>query len=155
MNANFRVQNSEIRSQKSEVRSQADLRPQTSDLYARTSDLRPLTSARRLRRRAGVVLLIVVSLLALFVLLGITYTLSVNQYLTASKLDVQDQQKGDPAEVEADQVFGMILYDTQARTVLQYQSLLRDLYGYDVNVVSNLTTNPNGIPQYRETLQGM
>src|SRR5437868_5038967 len=111
MNAEFRSRKSEVRSQRSEVRSQtapiSDLRPLTS--LSPTSDLRPLTSPRRLRRRQGVVLLIVVSLLALFVLLGVTYTLSVNQYLTASKLDLKVGQFGDSPETEADLVFGQLL----------------------------------------------
>src|SRR5262245_23108563 len=83
------------------------------------------------RPHRGVVLLIVVSLLALFLLLGATYSLTVSQYMYASKLEKERGRLGDPADIEADLVLGQILYDTQARTVLQYQSLLRDLYGYD------------------------
>lgn len=80
----------------------------------------------------GVVLLIVVSLLALFILLGVTFTLSVSQYYHASRLEQKDQQYGDLPETEMDLVLGQILYDSAARTVLQYHSLLRDLYGNDL-----------------------
>ena len=51
-----------------------------------------------------------------------------------------------------DQVLGQILFDTQSRTVLQYHSLLRDLYGYDTGVLFNPTAT---VPQARETLQGV
>src|SRR3954466_3999184 len=90
-------------------------------------------------RRRGIVLLMVVSLLALFVLLGATFTLVALQALNASKLELKQQQTGDPPDTEMDLVLGQILFDTQARTVLQYHSLLRDLYGYDTSVLLNPT----------------
>src|SRR5438046_9803477 len=88
-------------------------------------------SSRRPRR--GIVLLLVVSLLALFVLLGATFTLVALQALNASKLEIKQQQVGDPPDTEMDLVIGQILFDTQARTALQYHSLLRDLYGSDAS----------------------
>jgi hypothetical protein len=87
--------------------------------------------SRHRDQRRGVVLLIVVSLLALFILLGITYSLAVSHYVTASKIELQQGRLLDQPETEADLVFGQILYDTAARTVLQYHSLLMDLYGSD------------------------
>src|SRR5262245_51454740 len=92
------------------------------------------------RRRRGIVLILVVSLLALFVLLGATFTLVALQALNASKLELKQNQFGDAPDTEIDLVLGQILYDTQARTVLQYHSLLMDLYGYDQNTLSNGVT---------------
>src|SRR5262249_47585698 len=89
--------------------------------------------SRRSHRR-GIVLLMVVSLLALFVLLGATFTLVALHAVNASKLELRQEQYGDQRDSEMDLVLGQILYDTAARTVLQYHSLLRDLYGYDANL---------------------
>jgi hypothetical protein len=111
---------------------------------------------RRQHSRQGVVLLVVVSLLALFILLGVTYSLAVSQYVSASKLEKEIQRLGDTPDVETDRVLGVILYDTQARTVLQYHSLLRDLYGYDVNTISNTSSQVGGnYPQYCEAIGGL
>ena len=76
-------------------------------------------------------LLVVISLLALFILMGITFALVSSQYQYASKLEKEIERIGDQPEVEMDQILGQILYDTATRTSLQYHSLLRDLYGYD------------------------
>ena len=86
---------------------------------------------QKLKQKRGVVLLIVVSLLALFVLLGVSFALVASHSVTASKLDREIQRVGDPPETEADLILGQILYDTVARTSLQNHSLLQDLYGTD------------------------
>src|SRR5688572_23184438 len=95
---------------------------------------RRLLRQRLPRRRRGIVLLVVISLLALFILMGITFALVSSQSHYASKLELKDEQHGDLPEVEMDQILGQILYDTKARTSLQYHSLLRDLYGYDDDI---------------------
>src|SRR5262245_63177273 len=87
--------------------------------------------SRRRAPRSGIVLLIVVSLLALFILLGVTYTIVATQAHQASKNEKEVQRLLDPPETEFDMVLGQILYDTQARTVLQWHSMLMDLYGHD------------------------
>ncbi|HEY2414607.1 MAG TPA: hypothetical protein VGI40_20335 [Pirellulaceae bacterium] len=97
-------------------------------------------------------MLLVISLLALFVLLGVSFSLIALQSLNASKLDLKINQVGDGPDTEMDIVLGQLLYDTQSRTVLQYHSLLRDLYGYDANNI--VFTGANG-PQQRESFQGM
>src|SRR5437660_4419158 len=102
-----------------------------------TLDFGLWTLDRRRQRRSGIVLLLVVSLLALFVLLGATFTVVALHAVNASKLELKTQQTLDDPTSEMDFVLGQILYDTQARTVLQYHSLLRDLYGYDAD---NLVT---------------
>src|SRR5437762_7522534 len=96
------------------------------------------TSARRLsrsfalpRQKRGVVLLIVVSLLSLFILLGVTYMVAARLAYNTSRFTQAKDQRGDAPETEVDLVVGQILYDTAARTVLQYHSLLMDLYGGD------------------------
>src|SRR4051812_7083628 len=100
MNATFKIQNPEFRAAPSGHWLLAPGHWLLAPGSRPTSSFEPGTSSspRQRSRRRGVVLLIVVSLLALFVLLGVTYTLAVNQYLSASKLDILDQQKGDPPE---------------------------------------------------------
>src|SRR4051812_43250800 len=110
-----------------------------------TWNLEPGTSnSRRRPRRRGVILLLVISLLALFVLMGVSFSLIATQSLHGSKLDLKINQNGDDPSSEMDLVLGQLLYDTQARTVLQYHSLLRDLYGYDKDVLSNGTNSGFG-----------
>src|SRR6478672_327400 len=89
-------------------------------------------------RRRGVVLLIVVSLLALFILLGVTYSLSVTQYVNASKIEIAVERTGDRPDTETDIILGQILFDSpylttdnRARNSLHHHSLLADLYGMD------------------------
>src|SRR5262245_20510072 len=117
-----------------------------------SSVLCPLSPRSRRRRRPGVVLLLVVSLLALFILLGTTFTVVALQALHGSKLELKQQQVGDQPETEMDLVLGQLLYDTQARTVLQFHSLLRDLYGYDGDLIIDPTVTAT--PQFRETFKG-
>src|SRR5262245_45663930 len=108
------------------------------------------------KRKRGIVLLMVVSLLALFILMGVTYALIANQYLYATKLEVQVQQKGDPPDTETDRVLDILLADTTTPGSLQNWSLLRHLYGYDANInVANPTSDSN-ITKYfnRETFFG-
>src|SRR5438874_2505256 len=113
----------------------------------------PNPKSRRRSRRPGIVLLLVVSLLALFVLLGATFTVVALHAVNASKLELKTQQTLDDPTSEMDFVLGQILYDTQARTVLQYHSLLRDLYGYDAdNLLQPVNISP--VPQFRESFQG-
>jgi hypothetical protein len=114
---------------------------------------------RHSRSRRGVILLLVVSLLALFVLMGVSFSLVAMNSLSASKLNIKQAQNGDQPDSEFDLVLGQILYDTQARTVLQFHSLLRDLYGYDADqTIFPVTSQPVGtapnVPQFREAFTG-
>src|SRR5687768_11949806 len=88
-----------------------------------------MVTTNKAKRKRGVILLIVVSLLALFVLIGVTYAVLATNYLTATRLDVRREEYGDLPEKEFDLVLGQLLYDTFARSSLRYHSLLADLYG--------------------------
>jgi hypothetical protein len=97
----------------------------------KTAQNEAIRGKQPVKRKRGVVLLIVVSLLALFILLGVTYTVVVLQTGHAARLEKEVQRVGDQPETEMDVILGQILYDTQARTSLQHHSLLMDLYGGD------------------------
>jgi hypothetical protein len=109
----------------------------------------------RLRRRNGVVLLVVLSLLALFVLLGVTYTLGVSQYYNASRNNLAVGRLGDQPDVEMGAVLGSLLFDVYShasptyRTSLQGHSLLGDLYGID-----GIAGIVNGTPTIDASTQG-
>ncbi len=85
----------------------------------------------RARRKRGIVLLVVISLLTLFILLGVTYTLVATQYRDAALHESRREFYGDNPETEMDLVLGQLLYDSMVRTSLQGHSLLGDLYGVD------------------------
>ena len=97
---------------------------------------RPFRSRHRPR---GIVLLLVVSLITLFLLIGITFTVIAINYRTAAGMIAQNDQLGDNYEHELDTVLKMILRDSKsppadnpvARNSLQFHSLLYDLYGVD------------------------
>src|SRR5262245_423983 len=92
---------------------------------------------QKARRKRGIVLILVVSLLALFLLMGVTFALVAYFHLDSAKQDKEVQRVGDPPETEMDLVFQQILgetyirFSTQYRTSLQGHSLLADLYGID------------------------
>src|SRR5262245_7897952 len=89
------------------------------------------------KQQRGIVLIIVVSLLALFILLGVTFALVSSAYLQGSKIDSNVDRTGDLPEAEADLIFQQILSETFVRpspyyrSSLQGQGLLSDLYGTD------------------------
>ncbi len=102
---------------------------------------RPLTKRRKKRR--GLVLLMVVSLLALFLLMGVTFAILAIQYKTAASVQAQVGVYGDPPMQEMETALGAVLYDSNGRGSLQGHSLLRDLYGTDyvLTTVANTTVN--------------
>ncbi|MFN0022093.1 MAG: hypothetical protein ACKVP0_27915 [Pirellulaceae bacterium] len=91
----------------------------------------------RLRReKRGVVLLVVVSLLTLFLMIGVTYVLIAGNYQNASAQNQRAHRYGDEPEREMEEVLGQILYGslqtpTSPRSVIGPHSLLGDLYGTD------------------------
>lgn len=102
---------------------------------------RRLTTRRKKRR--GLVLLMVVSLLALFLLMGVTFAILAIQYKTAASVQARHGEYGDPPMQEMEQALGAVLYDSNGRGSLQGHSLLRDLYGTDyvTTTVANTTVN--------------
>src|SRR5262245_9891219 len=116
-----------------------------------------MTATRRMRlkdkRKRGIVLILVVSLLALFLLLGPTLALAANVYVSSAKLDRDNQPVGDPPETEMDLVMQQLLGENYVRssplyrTSLQGQGLLADLYGIDgftAYVAGTPATRDNG-----------
>jgi hypothetical protein len=91
----------------------------------------PLTT-RGVPRRAprGVLLLVVLSLLVLFTLIGVTFVLVASQSRRATRADSRHEQYGDNPQRVLDAVFGQIVRDTtNVRSSLQGHSLLADMYG--------------------------
>jgi len=110
-----------------------------------------MSTARRSnsrREKRGIVLILVISLLALFILMGVTFALVSASYLSSSKVDKEIQRVGDSPAVETDLVLQPILCDTYARTVLSGHSFLADIYGGDwvTGTVSIVIPNVDPMP---------
>ncbi len=92
---------------------------------------RPPSRGRLSRQRRGVVLLLVISLLTLFILIGVTYAIVASTYLSAAKSTALIDQVGDQPQLELDEVFTNILSDTSNNSTLKGTSPLLDMYGTD------------------------
>jgi hypothetical protein len=94
----------------------------------RTTDRGPRTkSARR-----GVLLLVVLSLLVLFMLIGTAYLMSSSQYSQGSVASAKRDRLGNYPTKLLDRALMQVLRDTgETDSVIRYHSLLRDLYGTD------------------------
>lgn len=86
---------------------------------------------RRARQKRGIVLLVVISLLTLFILLGVTYTLVATQYRDAARHESYRDLYRDNPETEMELVLGQLLYGSLVRTSLLGHDLLGDMYGND------------------------
>src|SRR3989304_3035477 len=100
---------------------------------SRTSSRRP--TARRfalrapLRSRRGVLLLVVLSLLVLFMLIGTAFLMSSNQYRNSAKAAAKHDRFGTPPTKLLDRALVQVLCDTgNPNSAIRYHSLLRDLY---------------------------
>jgi len=124
-----------------------------------------MKTARRpnAKRRQGIVLILVVSLLALFILLGISFALVAAAHYSAAKVDREIQRVGDMPETEVDLVLQQIICDSLVhRSSLQGHSLLADLYGGDgigdgitmVGQVATAPTNYDTQPSNNNVKQG-
>src|SRR6185503_13860650 len=92
----------------------------------------------RLRQeKRGVVLLVVVSILTLFLMIGVTYVLVAGNYNKAAGQALRSKTYGDESEREVEEVLAQVLYGTPLmggngpRSVISPHSLLGDLYGAD------------------------
>ena len=89
-------------------------------------------AARRSRDRRGVLLLVVLSMLVLFLLIGTAFLVVSNQYRSASKvIETANRTTFQPDDL-LERALMQLLRDTNNRhSALRYHSLLRDLYGVD------------------------
>lgn len=93
------------------------------------------------KRRRGIVLLVVVSLLALFILMGVAYVIVASHSKTSGDMAQRVEEVGDPPMREMELVLGQLLYDTLGRSSLRFHSLLMDLYGGDAVFDNNADGN--------------
>lgn len=107
----------------------------------------PLGGRRAARSRRGVLLLVVLSMLVLFALIGITFVLVASQSRRAMRGEArQDQQTDTPSRL-LDDVFSQIVRDTtNPRSSLRGHSLLNDMYGNDgaTGTVASATAMASG-----------
>lgn len=87
---------------------------------------------RQRRQRRGVLLLIVLSLLVLFLLVGLSFMVSASQFNRLAKSAARTETTGMPGHKLADSVMYQLLRGTKnPYSALQRHSLLEDLYGRD------------------------
>ena len=101
--------------------------------------MRLLIQGRSGRRRKGVILLVVLSMLTLFALVGISFVLVADSQATSSRIAREAEQAFRP-EIDAEAAFslflGQLLYDvpddaTGVLSALRGQSLARNMYGWN------------------------
>ncbi len=101
-----------------------------------------LLSVNRSRQRRGVILLVVLSMLTLFALLGISFVLVAQSQETASRIAREAEAAFRP-EIDPEAAFSLflsqLLYDvadddTGVFSALRGQSLSRNMYGFDPSV---------------------
>jgi hypothetical protein len=102
-------------------------------------------------RKRGIVLLVVVSLLAMFILMGVAFAIVAMHYKNTAERVPQVERYGDPPQRESELILDQILFGTNGRSSLRYHDLLGDLYGGD-SVTGALTiadaTNLDTPPGY-------
>ena len=88
---------------------------------------------RRPKKKSGVVLWVVVSLLALFVLMGVTYVLIASQYRRAAMMDARTKLLHIDPQMHLDRAMYQVVRDTyNTASVMRGHGLLRDIYGDDL-----------------------
>ncbi len=125
--------------------------------------LRSPLSKRLRREKRGVVLLVVVSILTLFLMIGVTYVLVAGNYNKAAGQALRARTYGDESEREIEEVLAQVLYGTPSfggngpRSVISPHSLLQDLYGNDiyfgwVSAINNYNAGQTLAIQFTTTL---
>jgi len=116
----------------------------------------------RYKRRRGIVILVVLSLLVLFVLLAVTFAIVAGQYQRAAVAYSQQELLGVDGAKDLDKGFYIFLRDTpNPGSVARFHSPLRDIYGEDgftgalvagnwltlFNRIQSPQNNPNNYPK--------
>jgi hypothetical protein len=99
-----------------------------------------------------VLLLVVLSMLVLFLLLGTTFLLTSGQYRTAAKIvEKSHRTTFQPADLLERALMQLVRDTNNSSSVIRYHSLLRDMYGVDgfmarVNVAATIAADPSITP---------
>lgn len=101
-------------------------------------------------RRRGVIMLVVLSMLVLFMLVGTTFLITSGQYRQASRIIEKAGRATQQPEDLLERALMQLLRDTGNRySAARYHSLLRDTYGVDgfvARVVASATPNEISLP---------
>ena len=92
------------------------------------------------RQRRGVVLLVVLSLLVLFVIVGLTFTLVASVYRKSATATARSADREDDRLDELDRAMYLILRGADHATPLAHQPILEDIYGG--GTTANSVTGP-------------
>ncbi len=102
---------------------------------------------RRPKERRGVLLLIVLSLLVLFVLIGLTFIVAAGQFKRIASSSSKTDLTGMPGRKIANATFSQILRGTNnPYSSARGHSLLEDLYGRDYFILAPSANLPPDCP---------
>ncbi|MCH2119269.1 MAG: hypothetical protein MK161_16395, partial [Pirellulales bacterium] len=102
--------------------------------YRQRNQIRQRRRQARLRRRhrRGVLLLVVLSMLVLFMMIGTAFLMTSDMYRKGSKAAAKEGRVGNPPRELLDRALYQLLRDTNNQfSAVRYHSLLRDMYGTD------------------------
>ena len=118
--------------------------------YRQRNQIRQRRRQARLRRqhRRGVLLLVVLSMLVLFMMIGTAFLMTSDMYRKGSKAAAKEGRVGNPPRELLDRALYQLLRDTNNQfSVVRYHSLLRDMYGTDgfeaTAALAQFATEPN------------
>lgn len=110
--------------------------------------------ARRPKPRRGVLLLIVLSLLVLFLLVGLSFMVSAGQFNRLAKSAARTDNTGMPGAKLADAALLQIVRGTaNPYSAIHGHSLLEDLYGRDYIIISTVGNVSSPGPQQLQSLR--
>ncbi len=104
---------------------------------------------QRKKRERGVILLVVLSLLTIFTLMGATFVIVSGSYRSAAEVSARlGAREPDPRQLTDDAAYALFTDTVDARSSLRSHGLLRDMYGDDgftanVASVSQLLPSPS------------
>ncbi len=108
---------------------------------------RPSTSSRGAVRRRGVLLLVVLSLLVLFSLMGLTFLLVAGRYYKTTKRSLSNEQVGSNPRSLCDEVLAQVVRGTNnPHSAIRTHDLLGDMYGNDGVVLNSSSATISAHP---------
>src|ERR1041385_592943 len=97
-----------------------------------------------LQTRRGVVLMIMLSLLALFTVLAVTFVVASGQFRRGAVIAARAEQTGDPFDILLQQAMMQVVRGSNhPQSVLGPHSLLEDMYGQSDAVTGCVLTQPS------------
>jgi len=102
--------------------------PKSASLPSPLAGEGPGVRGRKRSQKRGIVLLIVVSLLAIFILMGVAFAIVAMHYRNTADIATHIERYGDPPARESELILNQILFDTLARSSLRGRERTQPAY---------------------------